>query len=156
LVAPVVNCAAAAQIDRAGPQRVVRARYQDLVTVIEQRLQRHHDQLGDPVAEEDIVGRHAADAAAAEELGNSLTGRLNAAGIAVTLRFGDVLDHVAEYVVRRVQAKRGRVAQVELDDLVSGSLELASSPEDRSAYVVPDAAQPARLRNKHVSIPSLR
>ena len=53
-----------------------------------------------------------------------------------------------------VESERGRVAEVELDDLVSGSLELASSPQDRPAYVVPDVAEPACLRNLHFDDPS--
>src|SRR5215469_7876205 len=147
LVTPVVNRAATAQVDGTGPQRIVRARHEDLVAGVEQRLQGHHDELGDPVAEENVVWRDATDAAAVEKLGDCFTGWLDAAGIRIALRLGDVLGHAAEDILRRVQAKRGRVAQVELDDLVAGGLQLASSPQDRSAYVVPDVAQPARLRN---------
>ena len=37
-----------------GPQRVVGCRHQNFVAVVEQRLQRHHDQLGHAVAQVDV------------------------------------------------------------------------------------------------------
>jgi hypothetical protein len=46
---------AAGEAHRRRPQRVVGRRHQHLVAVVEQRLHGHHDQLGDAVADVDVV-----------------------------------------------------------------------------------------------------
>ena len=55
LITQVVHRRAAGQRGRGGPQRIVGSRDEDLITVVEQGLQGHRDQLGDAVAEEDRV-----------------------------------------------------------------------------------------------------
>jgi hypothetical protein len=64
LVAPVVHRGAAAQADRGGPQWIVRHRHEHLVAAVQQGLQRHHDELGDAVAEPDVLDVDAGDALA--------------------------------------------------------------------------------------------
>ena len=51
----VVHGAPAGQAGRGRPQRVVGSGQQHLVAVVQHRLQRHGDQLADPVAEPDVV-----------------------------------------------------------------------------------------------------
>jgi hypothetical protein len=55
LVAAVVHGRAAGEGDRGRPQRVVRGGDEDFVAVVEQRLHRHLDQLGDAVAQVDVL-----------------------------------------------------------------------------------------------------
>jgi hypothetical protein len=118
-------------------------------------LERHDDELGDAIAEVDVVCRDARDAPPVEGLRYGLPGSQDAASVAVPLGVTDVLDDVIQHVLGCVEAERGRVAKVELDDLVASGLKLASSPKDRSAYVVPDVAEPACLSNLHLTIPPL-
>ena len=75
LVAQVVHRGAAGQRGRRRPQRVVRRGDQHLVAVVEQRLQRHRDQLGDAVAEVDVV-----DVEAREAVDQFVAGEHRAAG----------------------------------------------------------------------------
>jgi hypothetical protein len=61
--------------------------------------------------------------------------------IRVTGRAGQVADHVELDFLRRVEAERGQVADVELDDVVAFFLHLSGLFEDRAADVVADAVQ---------------
>ncbi len=60
-VAEVVARRAAGEADRRRPQRIVRRGDQHLVAVVQQRLQRHHNQLGHPVTDVNILDLHSAD-----------------------------------------------------------------------------------------------
>ena len=55
LIAQVVHWGAACQGSSCGPQRIIRRRDENLIAVIEQRLGGHADELGDAIAQEDIV-----------------------------------------------------------------------------------------------------
>src|SRR5262249_1976458 len=63
LVAEVVHRAPARQAGGGCPQWIVGGGDEHLITVVEQRLQRHLDQFTAPVAEPYVVDRGAADAA---------------------------------------------------------------------------------------------
>ena len=156
LVAAVVHGAAAAEADGAGPERVVRARDQDLVAVVEEGLERHHDQLGHAVADEHVVGGEACDAAVRIELGHGKAGRMDAAGVAVTLGVTDVLDDIVDDRVSGSEPERRRVTQVELQDLVTLGLELAGPAQYRPPDVVSDVLQPAGLRHHDARAPPVR
>ena len=148
LGAPVVHRAPAAEVHRAGPQRVVGRRDEDLVAGVEQRLQRHHDQLGHAVAEVHVIRRHAGNAKPGPEVpGDGLAGRRDPPRVAVPLRVRDGGRHPGQHRVRGEQPEGRRVPDVQLDDLVPLRLKLASSPEHGSANVVTDVGQPARLRH---------
>ena len=87
--AAVVHRAAAAEADGAGPQRVVRARHEDLVARVEEGLEGHDDEFGHAVAEEHVVGGDAFDADAVVVGGHRLAGRRDAARVAVALGVRD-------------------------------------------------------------------
>src|SRR5690606_24011952 len=74
LVAQVVDGRAAAEGDRRRPQRVVGGGDQHLVAVVEKRLQGHHDQFGDAVAEVDVLDVDAGDAVVLEALHDGAAG----------------------------------------------------------------------------------
>src|SRR5262249_22375897 len=77
--------------------------------------------------------------------GDGLARRGDAPRVAVALRVADPRLDLAQHRVRRHHPERRGVPQVELQDPVPLGLELASSPQHRSPYVVPDVGQPARL-----------
>jgi hypothetical protein len=123
LVAEVVHRRPAGQRGARGPQRVVRCGYEHLVAVVEQRLQRHHDQLADAVAEKHVLDVHPEDAAALVVVHDRLAGREDPLGRAVALRARQVEDHVVQDLVGRIEPERSRVADVQLEHPVALGLE---------------------------------
>ena len=140
LVAQVVHRRAAGEGDRAGPQRVVGRRDQDLVAVVDEGLQHHRDQLGDAVADEDVLDRDVAQPALLVVLRDRRPGGVDALGVAVALRLGQVVDHVGDDRLGRLEAERRRVADVQLEDPVALGLEPVRLDQDRPAHVVADVA----------------
>ena len=122
---------AAGDDHRRGPERVVRRREQHLVARLEQRLHRHEDQLGDAVAHEHVLGGDAGDAARLRVHDHRLARREDALLVAVALGLREVLDHRQAHGLGRPEAERGRVADVQLDDLVALALELLGAPRQR-------------------------
>ena len=129
-----------ARRDRAGPQRVVGGRHQDLVAVVDERLEHHRDQLGDAVADEDVLDADVAQAVRLVVVRHRGAGGVDALGVAVALRLGQVVDHVGEDRLGRLEAERRRVADVELEDPVPLGLEPLGLDQDRPADVVADVA----------------
>ena len=149
LVAQVVHRRAARQRGRRGPQRVVRRGDQHLVAVVQQRLQRHRDQLGDAVAEVDVVDVEpgkALDQFVAGEHGAA--GGQDALGVRVALRVRQRLDHVAHDHVGRLEAERRGVADVQLQDAVALRLQPGRVLVHRAADLVQDVLQLGRLRER--------
>ena len=121
---------------RCGPQRVVRRRQEDLVARLEQRLHRHEDQLGDAVAHEHVVGSDADDATRLRVHDDGLACREDPLLMAVAFGLREVLEQREAQRLRRAEAKRGRVADVQLDDIIALALEFLSTPRDRAADLV--------------------
>jgi hypothetical protein len=69
--------------------------------------------------------------------------------VGVTLRVRQVADDVDQDLVRRLEAERCRVADVELDDPASLFLEPLCLFEYRTADVVKDVLELAGLRQVH-------
>ena len=147
LVAQVVHRGAAGQGRRRRPQRVVRRRDQHLVAVVQQCLQRHRDQLGDTVAEVDVV-----DVEAGEPVDEFIAGEHRAAGaddalgVRIALRIGQSLDDVAHDHIGRLEPERRRVADVQLQDAVPLGLQPGGVLVHRAADLVENVLQLARLR----------
>src|SRR5699024_11483296 len=93
LVAAVVHGAAAGERDRGGPQRVVRGGDEHLVAVVHDRLAGHLDELGDAVAQVDVVQAHVGHALGLVVLRDRAPGRDDALGVGVALRGGQGADH---------------------------------------------------------------
>ncbi len=85
LVAPVVHRSAAGQRHGARPQRVVGRGHEDLVAVVDEGLEHHRDQLGDAVADEDVVDVDVAQAALLVVLRDGGARGVDATGVAVAL-----------------------------------------------------------------------
>jgi len=110
---------AARQGGRRRPQRVIRRRDQDLIAVVQQGLQRHRDQLGDAVAQVDVVDIESGEAGNKFVAGDHRAPcRQDALRVGVALRVRQRLDHVAHDHVGCLEAERRRVADVELEDAV--------------------------------------
>ena len=141
LVAAVVQGPAAAERGHRRPERVVGRRDQDLVTVVQQRLERHLDELGHAVSDVHIGHVDVLDAAAAVVVHDRLARREEAAGVAVSDRGGEVPDHVAQQVVRPLEPERRGVPDVQLHDGVALALQPQGLLEHRPAHVVGDAGE---------------
>ena len=141
LVAAVVHRLAAGERDRAGPQRVVRGRHQDLVAVVEEGLEDHRDELGDAVADEDVLDADVAQPARLVVVHHRGAGGVDALGVAVALRLRQVVDHVGEDRLGRLEAEGCGVADVELEDPVPLRLEAVCLEQDRPPDVVADSTQ---------------
>ncbi len=114
----------AGQRGHRGPEWIVRCRDEDLVAVVEQRLHRHRDQLGDTVAEDHVVDVEV------REVGDELIARhdgppggQHARGLGVPLGVGQGVDHVAHDDIGGLEAEQRRVADVELHDPVALGLQ---------------------------------
>ena len=70
---------------------------------------------------------------------------VDAPGVGVALRLGQVVHHVGDDRLGRLEPERRRVADVELEDLVALGLEPLGLDQDRPAYVVPDVLELAAL-----------
>ena len=142
LIAEIVHRRASGQRGRRGPQGVVRSGDEYLVAVVQQRLQRHRDQFGHPVAEVDVIdveSRESLDHFVAGE--HRATGGLDALGIGVALRVRQRLDHVAHDHVGRLEPERGRIADVQFEDAVTLGLESRGVLVHRAADFVENVLQ---------------
>ncbi len=157
LVAQVVLRRAAGQTDRCRPQRVIRRRHQHLVADVEQAIHRHDDQFRNSVADEDVVKRHALDALLLGVMHDRLARREDALGIRVAGRVGQVADDVLLDFLGRIEAERGQVANVQLDDLVALFLHLPGLLQHGAANVVADVGEFGGLLDVfHGNLPAWR
>jgi precorrin-6B methylase 2 len=147
-----VHRLAAGQAHGGGPQRVVGRRDQHFVAVVEQRLHRHHDQLGHAVAQVDVLDGDAFDFLLLAVLHHRLARAEQAFGVAVALGGGQVADHVLEDFVRRLEAKRRRVADVQLEDAVAFLFQAFGVLEHWAANVVADVGELVRFAELHDGI----
>ncbi len=145
LVAQVVHGLPTAQRDGAGPQRIVGCRHQDLVAIVDECLQDKGNQLGDAVADEDVVDVDFAQALLLVVLRNSGARGVDALRVAVTLRLGQVVGDVGQDRLGGLEAERRRVADVELQDPVAFCLEPLRFDQDRTTNVVTDVVELAAL-----------
>src|SRR5665811_2070458 len=147
LVAAVVHWSTACQCDCSRPQRIVGRGHEDLVAVVHESLQDHRDHLGDAVADEDVLDRHV-QVVALVVLRYGGTGGVDPLGIAVSLRGGQVEDHVPENLCWRLEPERSGVADVEPQDAVTLGLKTFCLNENRTAYVVADMLELRGLDNR--------
>src|SRR6185436_3682740 len=80
-------------------------------------------------------------------LRNGGSGRVDPPGVAVSLRRGQVMDHVAENGTGRLETKGRGVADVEPQDAVPLGLKPFCLNEDRAAHVVADVLELGGLPN---------
>ena len=153
LVAQVMHRLAAAEVDCRGPQRVVGRRDQHLVAVVYESLDRHHRQLGHAVADVDVIDVDAGDAERLVVLHDRLARGIDSFRIGIALRLRDIVDHVAQDFLGRVESPGRGIADVELEDAMAFFLETVRFPEDRAANVVADFVELDRLQDRPRRMP---
>jgi len=145
LVAAVVHGPAAGQGDRPGPQRVVGRGHQDLVAVVDERLEDHGDQLGDAVADEDVVDADLGQPVRLVVLRDGGAGGVDATRVGVALGVRKVVHDVGDDRFGCLEAEGGQVADVQLEYAVALGLQTLCLGEDRAPHVVTDVPQFAAL-----------
>jgi hypothetical protein len=147
---------AAGEAHRRRPQRVVGRRHQHLVAVVEQRLHGHHDQLGDAVADVDVVDADAGDPLLLAVVHDRLARGEQALRVGVAGGVAQVVDDVHDDFLRRLEAERRRIADVQLDDAMALFLHLPGARQHRSADVVADVGELGRFEYRlHDVIPQI-
>ena len=124
-----------------GPQRIIRRRNENLIAIIKQRLGGHADELGDAIAQEDIVdikGRKIFKLVAGN---NGPTSRNDSLGGGIALGSRQGSDHIAHDDIGSLEAKDGRVAGVEFQDGVAIELHAFRFRRDLAADVIRDALE---------------
>ncbi len=146
LVGQVVDRGAAGEADGRGPQRVVGGRDEHLVAVVEQGLHRHDDQLGDAVAQVDVVDIERWEAGHVLVTGDDrASGRRDAPRVGVPLRARQRRDDVPHDRLGRLEPEGARIADVELEDAVALGLEPGGVGVGRAPDLVDDVLELARL-----------
>ena len=116
LIADVVHGDAAGERGAGGPERVVRAGDEDLVAVVQKRVERELDELRDAVARVDAVHRDVRQPLDLRVLHDGLARGEEAARIRVALAIGQLLAHVGHDLVRCAEAEGRGVADVQFED----------------------------------------
>lgn len=141
LIAQVMLWGAAGKTDASCPQGIVGGGNEHFVTGVEQGVHRHHDQLGNTVTDVDILQRHTLDTLLLGVVHDRLARREDPLGVRITGRIGQVADDVLLNFLRRIEAERGQVADVQLDDLVALFLHLLGLLQHGAADVVADVGE---------------
>ena len=128
-----------------GPQRIVRCRQQNLVAIVHQRLHRHDDQLGNAVTDNDVVDGDAFDAFFLSVVHHRLARREQPLGVAVAAGVGQVVNHILQDLLRRIEAERRRIADIQLDDAVAFLLHAVGFAQHRATDVIADTLEFVRL-----------
>ena len=127
--------------DARSPQWIVGRRDEHLVVAFEERLHAHEDQLRDPVAHEDVVGGDAPHAARLAVHGDRFARGEDPLLVRIPFRLRQILDDREAHRRRRAEAEERRVADVQLDDLVTEQLELLRALGERAADLVADIGE---------------
>jgi hypothetical protein len=124
-------------------QRVVGRRDQNFVASIQERVHAHGDKFARAVAEVDVVHGDPGDALLLGVVNDCLARGEQplAVGIARGHLAGQIADHVLHDLVRRHQAERRHIPDVQLDDLVALVLHLPGLVEHGAANVVTDVSE---------------
>ena len=132
---------AACQGRSCGPQRIIRRWDENLIAIIEQRLGGHADELGDAIAQEDIVdikGRKIFKLVAGN---NGPTSRNDSFGGGIALGSRQGSDHIAHDDIGSLEAEDGWVTGVEFQDGVPIELHAFRFRRDLAANVIRDALE---------------
>ncbi len=152
LVAEIMNRPSSREIDRCGPERIIRRGDQDLVPVVQESLHRHDDQLAHAVADVDILDIDAGDPLLLIVLHDGLAGREEPLGIGVSLGIGEIENHIVQDLVRSGETERGGIPDVQLQDLIPLLLEPLRFLQYRAPDVVTDIVELLRfLETPHAS-----
>ena len=104
---------AACQGRSCGPQRIIRRWDENLIAIIKQRLGGHADELGDAIAQEDIVDIEGREVLQLVAGNNGPTSRNDSLGGGIALGSRQGSDHIAHDDIGSLEAKDGWVTGVE-------------------------------------------
>ena len=139
--AAVIHRPALVEDGGGAPQRVVGRGQQHFVARVEQRPQRHVDQLADAVADEHTLGAGIGRAAFAVRLGHGFAGQRQALLVGVGVGFGHVRGQGLLQVVGGAETEGARVADVQADQMPALALEFTGAAGKFAADVVADLAK---------------
>ncbi|MNT23239.1 hypothetical protein D3C72_1586510 [compost metagenome] len=106
-----------------------------------------HDQLGNPVANVDILNGHVAYVAGLVVLHDRFARREEPFGIRIALRRGQIADHVDQDFIRGIETEWGWVADVQFQDFIAFFFKTFSFFEHRATNVIADVVQFAGFLN---------
>ena len=142
LIACVVDGLTAGEGGCCRPERVIRSGNEHLIALVEQRLRGDGNQLGDTVAQPDVVdvetGKTRVHLIARDD--GTACG-VNTLGLGVALCVGAGPDHVLHDGVRRIKAELCRIAGVEHHNAVAVGFHLLGESSHRTANVIEDVLQ---------------
>ena len=131
---------ATSQGGRRRPQGIIRGWDQHLVAVVQQRLGGHGDQLGNPVAQKDIVNIERWEILQLIAGDDRPPRRNNALGSGITLGGRQCRNHIPHDHIRGIKTKGRRVAGVELQDAVAVRLhalgQIRDGATDRVGHIL--------------------
>ena len=140
-VADVVHRRAARERGAGRPQRVIGRGNENLVAGIEQGLHAQVDELRNAVAGIDGVHVHVGNVLDLGVLHDGLARREQAARVGIALAIGQLVAHVLDHFVRRAEAERRRVADIELEDALALVLHTGGLVDDGTAHVIQDVIE---------------
>ena len=122
---------------RAGsPQRIIRRRDQNLVSVIQKRLHRQIDQLADAISRINIIHRHIRNILGLTILHDRLARRKDPSGIRISLRVLYVCHHIFNDFLGRRKTEGRRIPNIQLQDTPALSFHTPRFLYDRAAHIV--------------------
>ena len=129
---------ATGQAGRGSPQGIVGRRQKQLVTVVQQAIGGHDDQFTGPVAQVNILQRHALDALLLGLVHHGLASTKNTFAVGVPRRVGQVTNHVLLDFFRRIETKHSQIANVQANDFLPLFFHLARAVHDGASDVIAD------------------
>ena len=127
--------------DRRRPERIVGAGNEHLVARVQERPHRDHDQFGDAVADEHLVGRHVHHAAGLLLHDDRLPGRKDPLLVRVGIGLVEVFHDRPAHRLRHPEPEGTGIADVQLHDLVAGPFELFCTSRERPTDLVFDVVK---------------
>ena len=117
LITDIMHDFPACQRGTCRPQRIVRRRNQDLVSVVQQRRHAQIDQFADAVPGVDTVHAHIGKPFQLRVLHDRFSGRKQSFGLRITLAVHQLSAHIIDHFVRCAESERGRISDVQFQNL---------------------------------------
>ena len=136
LVTHVMHGRTTRQRDARRPQRIIRRRHQHLITVVKQRRHAQIDQFAHTVARVNPVDADIRDILELRVLHDRLASGEQAFRIGIAFAIGQLLRHVVYDFIRRAEAERRRIADIELEDMGPGGFHSRRFVDNRSSDII--------------------
>ena len=117
LITHIMDRMTTCQIGCRRPERIIRRRHQDLISVIQKSLHGHGDQLADSVSRVNIIDPHIRDLLQLAVLHDRFPGRKKTFGIRIAFRFRKIVHHIPDHFLRRRETKGSRVSNIQFQNM---------------------------------------